>query len=360
MATSVKKRGMELSVESLRKALTTLRPAVSGRTATPILQSVLLADGAVEATDLEMRVTVPVEGVEGDIVLPYERLRSILANVTVDEIAFRLDDSRCHIAAGSGKWILPTADALEFPRAADVTTTAIARLPADQFVTMASTVISVPDKNESKFSGVLVEFADGTLSLVATDGRRLAVADCEIDQATDDASAFVPKRAIDALMLAASGRDVVQLETTGAEFVATADDTRICASLLSARFPSWRSFEADHDTAPTFVSAGELLAACSMAAVCTSDTSRGTRWTIAPKGITLRATSAECGESVAVCSIAECGQECSFTVNPRYAIEWLETVDPTETVSIEAKDADSGIMLRSETSRVTIMPLSSE
>jgi DNA polymerase-3 subunit beta len=349
---------MELNVESLRKALSNVRPAVPPRSPRPILTNVLLADGSVTATDLELRITVPIEGVEGEIALPYERLKSIVMNATgCETISLRSDGSRCHITAGTGKWILPTENADEFPAAAPVTAKPIARLPADQFLAMASTVIAVPDKAESKYAGVLVEFREGSLCLVATDGKRLAVAECEIDQATDDASAFVPKRAMEALMAAAAGRDVIQLETTGTEFIATADDVLVCSLLLSAKFPNWRAFEPDHDTAPTFVTASELRSSCLMASICTSETSKGTRWAIADKGITMTAKSSECGESTAVCSIAECGHKCEFTINPQFAIGWLSTVDPAETVSIEAKDQHSPILFRTETCRVTVMPL---
>lgn len=350
--------GTVLNIEELRRALAVVDPAVATRSTRPILTNVLLADGTITATNLELRIVAPLAGAAEPVVLPYQRLKSIVAStVDADSLELRVDGTSCRITAGAGRWVLPTEDAAEFPTGSDIDAKAIARLPADQFVAMARSVLPAPAKNEPRYAGVQIEFVDGTLSLVATDGKRMAVSECEIDQATDDASAFVPRVAVEALVRAAAGRNTVQLETTGQELVASVDDVTVCCALLSGTFPKWRMVEPEHTTEPTYIRAGELLSACSMAAVCASETSRGVQWTVGEKGLRLQAKSAEFGESVARVGVDQCGHECSFTINPIFAIEWLRTIDAAEAISIEAKDAESAVLFRSEASRITVMPL---
>lgn len=347
---------MKLSVEELRKALRIVDPAVSARSPKPILTNVLLADGTVTATDLEMRVSVPVAGITETVVLPYSRLRSIVDHIQADEISLRREDTKCIIAASGSRWTLPTENPDEFPVATASQAKPIARLPADQFVMLLTPVLPAASKTDGRRSGVQIEFVDGTLFLVATDGHRLAVSEAEIDQATDDAMAFVPRRAAEALLRAVGNAETVQLETTGRELIADLDGTTISAVLLQDPFPNWRKVEKDHGTQPTLAVASALLHCCTLASVCASEQSRGVQWSIGKK-ITLSAKSSEYGESVAQCDVGEAGHACSFTINPQYAADWLSRIDASEEVSIEAKDSASAVVLRNETSRITIMPL---
>lgn len=359
MATATSRQaGIKLSVDDLRKALRVIDPAVPARSPKPVLMNVFIADGAVTATDLELKITAPLPGAGEPCLLPYERLRSIVNNVTGDTMTLRIEGSSCVISAAGGRWALPTADVSEFPAAAQKPTRPIARLPGDQLAMLLTPVLPAASKSEGRYGGVQVEFVGGTLFLVATDGRRLAVSEADIDQATDDASAYVPRRAAEAILRAAAGCETAQLETTGSELVATLDGVVITARLLEESFPKWRKIEKESDVPPTFANAGDLLHCCTLASVCASEQSRGVRWTISEKRITLSAKSAEYGESVATCDVGEAGHACSFTINPQYAAEWLSRVDAAEMIAVEAKDSGSAVLLRSETSRITIMPLS--
>lgn len=362
MATAIKSRaGIKLSVGDLRRAVSAVAPVVPSRSVQPVLTNVLIGDGMMVGTDSEVRVEFPLYGADELVMLPFGRLQSIVTNITgTDTVSFRIDGSRCAITAGSGQWVLPTENPEAFPQAGGTDGIPIARLPVDQFAAMLRSVEPATAKFDA-MSGVQIEFVDGTLSVVATDGRRLAVAECDIDQATDNASALAPRKAIDAMLrLCVGGEDAIQLDTTGRELVATVGSAVVRGRLLDGQFPKWRKVEPAHKTKPTFVSAGELLRVCSMAAICASETSRGVTWSVGESGVTLRGQSAEFGESVAVCSVASAGLACSFTINPTYAIDWLRTVDPAETISIEAKDSASAVLFRAGDFRTTIMPLAKE
>jgi DNA polymerase-3 subunit beta len=346
-----------LSVDDVRRAIHAVEKAVPTRSPKPILTNVLVGNGVMIGTDLEIRVEAPLPGMDDVTLLPFGRLQSIVGNITAEEMTFQIDGDHCRISAGKGSWTLPTEDAAEFPAVADAYTRPIAHLPADQLCGLLRPILCVPAKQGYGMGGIQVEFRDGTLYFVATDGKRMAVTECDIDQATDDAAALIPQRAMEIVRRVAATGESVQFETTGSEVVVTVDSTVVRATLLAGQFPKWSLVEPDHDGPHSFANADDLLRACSMAAVCTSETSKGIRWTVADTGITLRSKSQEYGESEVTCGLLEAGTPGSFVINPHYAIEWLNKIDGAETVSIEFKNGDSAMLLRADTARITIMPL---
>ena len=240
----------------------------------------------------------------------------------------------------------------------------IARLPADQFETLMGAVKFATDNESSRYAlgGVLVRFKGGMLSLVGTDGRRMCVAEAEIDQATDDASVIVPRRAVDVLCRLAHGADAVQLEATDRELVAEVDGVSVRAALVEGKFPRWEQVEPTRTVKPSLVVVGELLAACRQAAICTSEQSKGVVFTVTAEGLHLTSRSAEAGEASCTCDLVEPGQTCTVSLDPRFVTEWLDckSFDMAETVELEAADAQSAVVLRAQDCRCVVMPLSTE
>ena len=348
--------------------------AVPTRSPKPILSNVLIADGTITATDLETRITAPLEGAKEAILLPFRRLSSIVGSlVGSDEVTLTVDGSCCVVQGGSGTWRLPVEDAKEYPPGDYAASRSIARLPADQFVSLMSTVKGATDNESSRFAlgAVLMEFSRpkdkeepyGTLTFVGTDGRRLCAASCEVEQDCDDSQTLAPRAAVDTLVRLAKGAQSVQLETTGRELVATVDGTIVRSRLIEGRFPRWRDVEVDHGVTPSLVVAGALSHACEMASICASESSNGTEFVFTKDGLFLSARSSEYGESSATCELVEAGHACTVKLDPRFVLGWLRcgSIDPAETITIEAKDGESAVILRAgEGIRTVIMPLAKD
>ena len=375
MTTATKERrakartgGMTLNAAELRAALSAVGPAVERRGVKPVLSNVLLHEGAMTATNLELRIVAPLPGATGPaVLLPYDRLDQIVRSLMgADDVGLTVEGSACVVEAGNGRWRLPVEDAAEFPAHADAEAKPIARLPADQFVSLVSLVRPATDNESSRYAlgGVLVEFKGGVLSFVATDGRRMAVSSCDIDQACDDSATLVPRAAIDVVLRLASAQsaDAVQLETTGKQLVATVDEAMVFASLVDGKFPRWRDVEVSHGTTPTVVTKGALLHAVRQAAVCTSESSKGVSFAFSAKGLTLSGKSAEYGESFATCEVLEHGHACRATLDPRFIMDWLnaKAIDEAEPIEIEAKDEGAAVVLRNGDMRLVVMPMAAE
>lgn len=309
-------------------------------------------------------ITTPLEGATTPVLLPFHRLQSIMGTITADEVSIALDGAACTISAAGGTWRLPVEDAAEFPVGGASTGDSIGRLPCDQFRALVGTVRFATDNQTSRFAlgGVLIEFRDGTISFVASDGRRMCIASAELDQALDNRDALVPRKVIDALYKLANRADqAIQLETTGKKLVATIGQTIVEATLVEGQFPRWRDVEPDRPhVKPSLAVVGSLLHACEMAAICESEASRGTTWAFTKDGLWITAKSSEYGESSATCDFVEVGTTCQVKIDPRFAVEWLNQLDPAETVEVEAENENAAVVFRAGDCRNVVMPLAKD
>ena len=367
-ATATKRKtrvgGMTCEARALAAALRTVSAAVPTRSPKPILQNVLISDGVVSATDLELKITAPLPESSGhNFLLPHARLLTIVGLLHADdEVTIAADGGLATVRGGNGEWKIPVEDVAEYPFPACGVSDAIARLPGDQLASLMQAVRFATDTDSSRFAlgAVLIEFKDGTLTFVGTDGRRLCIASCDIDQATDDRDVLAPRRAIDVLVKLARSADAVQLSVNASELVADVDGVIVQARMVEGRFPRWRDADKAHDATPSMVQAEALLAAVEQAAICTDEQSQAVTLTVSDDGLHVHGKSSAYGEAATTCDLVEVGHKVSTRLNPRFVREWLScgSIDPAEAVTLTIADKASAVVLSvGENTRTVIMPM---
>jgi DNA polymerase-3 subunit beta len=372
MATMTKERrkkadgGISLSTRDLKAALAAVAPAVPARSPRPVLQNVLLSGAVLSGSDGDIRIDAAISYDGPALLLPKDRLQAIVANATGDEITLVPNGTSCIVRAGHGEWTLPTEDPAEYPAWTPTNAKSVTRLPADQFVRAVRGTVFATDNESSRYAlgAVLVEVRGDTVTLVATDGRRLSSFAAEHDLAVDDSQTLVPARAMGIISRIAgnAGDAAVQLEGTPSEIVATIGGTVVTARLVEGRFPKWRDVVPERDAKATTVDRAALMAATRAAAIVTSESSKGVDYTFGNTGIWLHGQSAECGESSVTCDVVEAGDSCSVKLDPTFVIEWLNGIsgDAEPEVEVEAVDEQSAVVLRCGDHTGVIMPLAKD
>lgn len=370
MTTATKERkrqsatGITFNRETLLAAVKGVAAAVPSRSPKPILQNVLLHKGQLRGTDLELAIAYGVPWTDHPMLLPHARLRSILENSTGEEVTLVPDGSACIVRVGRGEWRLPVEDPLEFPAWEPEGMRPIARIPADQFCRAVKSVVYATDDDSSRYAlgAVLVEMKGGTVTLVATDGRRLSSVEIEVDQATDDSQTLVPERAIRAIASLAGHTDgAVQLETNGKEIVASCDDASVTARLVDGRYPRWRDVFPERDAKASLADINTLLSAVRAAAVVTTEQSKGLDFSFTAEGMMLHGQSSESGESTVTCDLQEFGQTCTVKLDPVFVRDFLANLPQDEPhVEIEAVDHTSAVVFKAGDVRGVVMPLAKD
>lgn len=358
-----KATGISLSTSNLKSALAAVRAAVPTRSPKPVLMNVLMANGSLTASDLELQITTPLEYDGEPILLPHAKLVAILNAARGDEVTIEPRGSTCVVTVGSGSWTLPTEAAAEFPVWEPTGLKPIARIPADQFVRAIRSTSYATDKESSRYAlgAVLVEMREGTLTFVGTDGRRLAAFECEVDQDTDDSTKLIPNRAASVMAsMAGHSAEAVQLEANASEVVATHDGTVVTARLVEGRFPRWRDVFPERDVQSSLVIPAELEAATRQAKIVTSEQSKGVTFAFTSEGIHLTAQSSEAGQSSVTCPIEKFGHAAVVKLDPAFVVDLVSSVDADEPFEVEAVDGGSAVVFRSGDVRAVIMPLADD
>lgn len=354
-----------IGVRDIKAALAICGRVVPARATSDTMRQVRLAASAAEAYDGEIRVRVAI-GYDGDpLLLPHARLEAIARACTGDQLQIDSEQGQATIRASGGLWRLPTVNPDEWPAAADATGKPVARIPADQLRRALECVLPATDSESSRYalSGVRLEVTDGTVSLVATDGRRLYHAEIEIDQAVDDCQLLLPARAAALLLTLAKAQpdEDIQIELAGEQVVAeVGDGLRIWARQLEGSFPKWRDVIPNRpDASETVVRADELGQAIRQAAICVSETSRAISLTLG-NPLVAEATSTENGKARVELEPIEADDPVTLLVDPRFCTDWLRAVDPAEPVTLEASDSGSALLMRVEDATAVVMPMGGE
>ena len=180
-----------VSKDKLLEGLSTVQNVVSTRTTLPILSNVLLqaSDGEIRltTTDLDVGIRRSIEAqVErtGAATLPARRLLSIVRELPSSEIYFDVDTKNlASIRSGSSYFKILGLPEEEFPSLArfeEAKIFTVAQKDLKDGLKKTSYAISV-DETRYVLNGILFSFKDDKLTLVATDGRRLALVDLEVE-----------------------------------------------------------------------------------------------------------------------------------------------------------------------------------
>lgn len=337
-ATKERTKAVTLDVEKLKAALTCVNKAVPGKTPRPILHNVLLADGWLTATDLEVRIDCRIDYSGPPLLLPAKRLGDILTNSVGPTVKIKPEGSLCVISIGKGEWKLPTEDAAEFPVSTPEGTHLVCRMPSDQCRRAISSVVYAADGESSRYAlgSVLLEVSrkDGRIWFVATDGRRLSCATARLgsNQDPDDQSPLIPDRAMKIISDMLPNDTQVEFLSNGRELVANMDDAVVTARLVEGRFPPrWRDVcKPVHGATTHKVNLAALLRATKAAKVVTSEQSKGVTYTFAKSMITLSAQSSEAGESSVECDVSEYGRDGFVKLNPTFVVQVCESLSRLE------------------------------
>ena len=184
----------------LQSALNVVSKGAATRSTLPILSGILLKayedSLTLEATDLDLsiRCTIPamVEE-EGETVIPSRLLSDVVKSLPDEAIHIETSDESATILCDTSSFSLKTLDAQDFPGFPEVKASSSIAIPFQTFSNMVKRVARVVSRDESRaiLTGVLVEAAQGTLKMVATDSYRLAITDSDFEGAPDGFTAVI-------------------------------------------------------------------------------------------------------------------------------------------------------------------------
>lgn len=372
------KTGQSLKIscdrEQLLQAFQTVSTVAPQRSPKPILQNVKLevsAESAVLlATDLEVGIRHQVSGVDiqlpGVVVLPVARFGSILRESTDETIHLESDGQGTTIRGERSQFHLQAENPDDFPLVTPFEEQGFFEIPARLLQELIRRTAFATDSESSRYAlgGVKLEFEEGHITAIGTDGRRLAKMTGSIgttgEPTVQNQTTIVPTRAMQLIERAIGPNDAeVQLAIRGNEFLVHSSRATISARMLEGRFPDWRKvFPEQGKGFQLELAVGATHLAVRQAAIVTSEESRGVDFTFGEGMLVLSGRAAEVGQARVELPISYDGDELSITLDPRYLGDFLKVLDSEKTFCLEVKDAESAAVCSTDDGYgYVIMPL---
>jgi len=189
------------------------------------------------------------------------------------------------------------------------------------------------------FNGVLVVAKGKKISLVSTDGRRLAQANGDISAGDklpkDGVRAIVPAKAltlIDKLIDDPEGAVAVQVRENQIIFH-TADAT-LTSNLVEGQFPPYEDVIPKDTDKKMSAGTADFLSAVRRGALLTTEETKGIRLAFNKGGVKLTSRSPEAGEAEVNFACKFEGGDIEIGFNPQFMTEALRVVD-TDEISLE-------------------------
>src|SRR5262249_27309360 len=260
--------------------------AVAARDVKPILQHMkAVAESErciLMATDLELGLRLEVRSVRveeaGEAILPASRLTAILREATDEELSVEATTNACIVRGQFNEFEMPGEDPAEFPDIPTFTDEKYHEVGAGVLREMIRRTAFAAAKESARYAmtGVLWEFEENQIRLVATDGRRLAVVQgVAVNHGASDTkgqSHVVPTKAMGLLeRLLQEGDEPVWISLRPNEALFKTQRAIIYSRLVEGRYPNYREVFPKKNTAKITVSAGPFFAAVRQAAIMTDE-----------------------------------------------------------------------------------------
>jgi DNA polymerase-3 subunit beta len=361
--------------EGLLAAFGMVSGVVPARSPKPILQSVKLTADPDEgstllATDLEVGIRFRVLGVKvdqaGSVILPTQKVQSILRTSMDDELAIEVNDEQLVIRGLHAEFDLPSEDAALFPDVPDFGATSYHVVAAADLKRLIRRTSFATDVESTRYAlgGVLIELTSESIALIGTDGRRLAraAAPAEIEGEGSPAtgSPVIPVKALKLIERNLNDDDppVHIAIQSGTSALVRTDRAVIYTRLVEGRFPRYQDVFPANIEVKIPMEVGPLLSAVEQASIVTSEESRGVDFTFGGGFLKLSSQAADVGKSMVELPISYEGKPVEITFDPRYLIDALKTLESTATITAELIDHKNAAVFRTDDQYAyVVMPL---
>ena len=336
---------ISITKDQIIAGLQAVQNVVSTRTTLPILSNVLIrAEGShVEftATDLDVTVACKVEAKvvkPGATTLPVKKLFGIVRELT-GEIEIETDEKNLSsIRSGSSFFKIHGLAADEFPPLPKFKDDKKVSLPQENIRGMIRKTSFAVSTDESRYvlNGIFISLKEGKMTFVATDGRRLALVDEEVDISEKSAGEFiVPAKAINELNRLLQDKGDVELKfgENQASFALKSEtgfSVLLITKLIEGNYPNYRQVIPGEAKERIGVGREELVQALRRAEIMTSEKANSVKLAFGKNLLTITANSPEVGEARETMAINYKGKEMAIAFNPRYLIDPLNALTEDE------------------------------
>ena len=363
---------IKISKSSLSEALNNVQAVVGAKTTLQILQNVKIEakDGEVTLTCSDLDTTLVANAecevlAPGATTIPAKTFAAAVGKMVDGTIEISVDDKDCAtIASGSSVFTFKGMAAKEFPILPSAEgITCIIESNAIREMLRKTAFATSQDDTRRTLMGVLLDFKkkNGIVKAVGTDGRRLAMLDCELDTGNSfDGQFILPRKAVDLLGKKLPKEGNAELVTAKGQLLIKTPRLMVTTKLVDDVFPNYMQVVPKEEGSSIMINRAELLGALDRISVFTAiSDSPSVVMTFANNTLILNSGDTEYGSSHDEVPVKYDGAKIEMHFNLYYIRDALSAMDEDE-IEIKVIDAAKpAVIKKAEATDYTyvVMPL---
>lgn len=319
---------------------------VNAHTTVPILSNVLLSaeEGkiAVRATDLELTLqhAFPAEVSEsGSVTVPAKLFSSYLSNLQAGLLELTGTPTRASIKVERSNYDFHALPADEYPPLPAAQRGQQFKMAGKRFRDGVNATIFAASSEEARgavLMGTLLEIEGDSLTMVATDGYRLARYQTTLENGISGAEKYiVPSRALAEASRNLGSAEAVEVTALGAQsnqLMFASGDTSIVVRLVDGQYPNYgQVIPAKFDRSVT-VNTASLISALRRAELVAGDRASMVKLAVSNQTLIVTASSDVSGNAYEELEVEQMGEDLTIAFNARYLVEILNHIDSAQTV----------------------------
>ncbi|MBW7893877.1 MAG: DNA polymerase III subunit beta [Opitutaceae bacterium] len=351
---------------------------VGSKATMPILSNVLIEAEKDQISltttnlDLGIRCKIKAEVKEtGSVTLPVKRLAGIVRELpNVDVTVDAAPNHQVKLASGGSNFRIMGIGKEEFPPLPEFGDEKSFSLEQGELTAMLKSVAYAQSSDETRYilNGVYFNFKEGKLSLVATDGRRLALISKEMDVPASSAGAIIlPAKTVGELLRLLDKGEKLKINfndrraafqiDTDKEAGGLVDSIYLYSKVVEGNYPNYQQV-IPKETHQRIKLERELFLQCvHRAALVCSEKANSVKIKLSSNLLEITAQSPDFGEAHESMAIGYSGPDLQVAFNPQFVMDPLRALTKDE-VFFELKDEVSpGVFKTLDSFICVIMPV---
>ena len=348
---------LKATQEHILAALQSVAGIVERRHTLPILANVMIqktgSDLQLTSSDLEIqiRTAASLGGDTGNFstTVGARKLMDILRSMPADQtVTLESNQNKLLLKSGKSRFTLQTLPAEDFPLVQEAPSFGpVFSVPQKTLKDLLNQVSFAMAVHDIRYylNGILFVAEGKQLSLVATDGHRLAYASATLDVEVPRQEVILPRKTVlelQRLLSDAEGAIEMQFASNQAKF--SFDGMEFVTKLVEGKFPDYNRVIPKNHSNHVTLGREPLLRSLQRTAILTSEKFKGVRLNVEPGVLRVASNNAEQEEAVDELDIDYGGDSIEIGFNVTYLIDALANMSQ-DMVKIELQDSNSSALV---------------
>lgn len=319
-----------VSKEKLLEGLQTVQNVVSTRTTLPILSNVLL-----QADESELHLTTT---------LPARRLFGIVRELPTRDVMIEVDSKNvASIRSGPSFFKILGLPEEEFPPLPGFEDAKVFTIPQKDLKDALKKTAYAISTDETRYvlNGILCSFKENKVTAVATDGRRLALVEIELEfPRSNETDIIIPTKAVTELQRLVKDEGEIRLSVGENQVAFEVADTLLVSKLIEGNYPNYRQVIPGDAKERVTLEREVFLNAVHRVSLLASEKSNSVKLVFSKNNIDIMANTPEVGEARESLPVKYTGKDFSIAFNPEFLMAPLRNL-PNDEVYLDMIDGMS-------------------